>query len=309
MDHVFANKAATLLESAFSSVATVLTLTAGEGALFPSTAGGKHFDIVLEDRLTGLYEIARCTSRTGDSLTLSRAQEGTTARTWAAGTQVSHRTTAGFYTELIARMNAIEQAATIPVGGLYLSTVATNPSGLLGYGTWSAYAAGRALVGVGNNGESTWAGGDTRGSEEHTLVSAEMPAHTHGDGTLAAASNGTHTHGNTLSVAGASLTGTIDVARADINGETNWIQNETGIISKTVLGSGTQEFKLSNNNADEPMIRIGIDATHGHSIAGSISSDGAHTHDITGATGSTGGGDPHNNIQPSIAIYVWRRTA
>lgn len=28
-----------------------------------------------------------------------------------------------------------------------------------------------------------------------------------------------------------------------------------------------------------------------------------------GQTGSTGGGDPHNNLQPYIVVYMWKRTA
>jgi len=40
-------------------------------------------------------------------------------------------------------------ASTIwPVGSVYISVVATNPATLLGFGTWSAFAAGRTLVGI-----------------------------------------------------------------------------------------------------------------------------------------------------------------
>ena len=34
---------------------------------------------------------------------------------------------------------------------------------------------------------------------------------------------------------------------------------------------------------------------------------GAHTHSIT--INNTGGSGTHNNMQPYIAIYIWKRTA
>jgi hypothetical protein len=35
-----------------------------------------------------------------------------------------------------------------PIGSVYISIVATNPSDLMGFGTWSAFGAGRVLVGL-----------------------------------------------------------------------------------------------------------------------------------------------------------------
>ncbi|MGB1214830.1 MAG: phage baseplate protein [Pikeienuella sp.] len=37
--------------------------------------------------------------------------------------------------------------------------------------------------------------------------------------------------------------------------------------------------------------------------------NGAVAYDANGETGATGGDDPHNNIQPSQAYYIWKRTA
>ena len=47
---------------------------------------------------------------------------------------------------LDAKMNNTYQA--FPVGSVFISVVVTNPNTLLGYGTWSAFGAGKVLVGI-----------------------------------------------------------------------------------------------------------------------------------------------------------------
>ena len=83
------------------------------------------------------------------------------------------------WTALDAILQGIEQqitdaieAARIKVGDLYFSADASNPAAKLGYGTWVAHAAGRAIVGVGSNGTSAWTVNQTRGAETHTLTQA-----------------------------------------------------------------------------------------------------------------------------------------
>ena len=79
-----------------------------------------------------------------------------------------------------------------PVGSIYISTLSTNPATLLGFGTWSAFGAGRVLVGKAGSG--TFAtGGATGGAETHTLTSDEMPSHTHIQNAHGHAQN-SHTH-------------------------------------------------------------------------------------------------------------------
>lgn len=194
----------------------------------------------------------------------------------------------------------------IPVNGLYLSTSSTNPATSLGYGTWAAYASGRALVGVGSNGETTWTGGQTKGSETHTLTEAQLPAHGHAfSGTTA--SGGSHTHSDTFAIATATLTGGVDLPRQNTS-ETEILSNASGIVSAGT-GSTSNLNKLENGGSGADRVRININASHSHSITGSISSGGAHTHTFAGSTTNVGSGQPHNNVQPSIGVYVWRRTA
>lgn len=85
----------------------------------------------------------------------------------------------------LAQREADQIAAQLPVGSIYQNAVdGTNPATLLGYGTWSEYAEGRVMVGVGNTtdtrGENkNFAAGSEAGEFNHQLLTPEMPAHDH----------------------------------------------------------------------------------------------------------------------------------
>lgn len=61
-----------------------------------------------------------------------------------------------------------------PVGAIYMSTVATNPSTLFGFGTWERIQ-DTFLLAAG----STYAAGSTGGEATHTLTNSEIPSHNH----------------------------------------------------------------------------------------------------------------------------------
>lgn len=104
---LFANNANSNLASPITPSATTINLTSGTGALFPNPSAGQQFALTLNDALTGLlYEIVYCTARTGDALTVVRAQEGTTALSWGAGDSVDNGPTAG-------QMSAMLQSASL----------------------------------------------------------------------------------------------------------------------------------------------------------------------------------------------------
>jgi hypothetical protein len=89
---VFSNNASSLLASAIVPSDTVATVQAGQGALFPTISAGQIAAITLED-VSGDIEVVYCTGRTGDALTIVRAQEGTTALNFASGSRVEQRIT------------------------------------------------------------------------------------------------------------------------------------------------------------------------------------------------------------------------
>lgn len=64
-----------------------------------------------------------------------------------------------------------------PIGCIYHTTTAGNPSALFG-GTWTQIARGRMLIGEGTS-DATYAAGATGGESTHQLTEAELPAHTH----------------------------------------------------------------------------------------------------------------------------------
>lgn len=67
-----------------------------------------------------------------------------------------------------------------PVGAVFIAVVATDPATLLGYGTWLQIAGGRMLVGQTGADVDFDVAEEIGGSKTHTLLAAEMPAHSHG---------------------------------------------------------------------------------------------------------------------------------
>lgn len=95
---LFSNNADASLNGAIASDTTAIVLKEGEGSKFPSPAAGDYFLVTIFDRLgtTELnHEIVKCTSRVGDALTVTRAQEGTSAKNFPNGACVELRVTAG----------------------------------------------------------------------------------------------------------------------------------------------------------------------------------------------------------------------
>ena len=66
-----------------------------------------------------------------------------------------------------------------PIGSVFIAVVSTSPATLLGYGTWSAIAAGRVLVGLDAGDPDFDTAEETGGAKTHTLTTPEIPAHTH----------------------------------------------------------------------------------------------------------------------------------
>lgn len=120
-----ANNAQTVLAAGISASATSLTVNSGTGALFPSaTAGVSYFKLTLVDAATGqLSEIVHVTARSGDTMTITRGQEGTTARAWSANDIAANMLTAGTIS-LLAPLDspALTGTPTVPTASPGTST-------------------------------------------------------------------------------------------------------------------------------------------------------------------------------------------
>ncbi len=90
---VWANNASSLIASAITSTDTTVTVTSGQGALFPTISAGEVAACAIED-VSGNIEVVYATGRTGDTLTIERAQESTTALAFASGSRIEQRVTA-----------------------------------------------------------------------------------------------------------------------------------------------------------------------------------------------------------------------
>jgi hypothetical protein len=102
----------------------------GTGSLFPNLGVGDYFLITLIGISGSPIEIVKCTSRSGDTLTVVRGQEGTTPSAFNGGDKVELRITA-------ATMNSAAQAGlasgTITENATTVTsnyTMSTNKNGL-----------------------------------------------------------------------------------------------------------------------------------------------------------------------------------
>lgn len=154
-----------------------------------------------------------------------------------------------------------------PVGCIYMGVTPTNPSALLGGGTWVAWGAGRVPVGVDPTQPEFDAVEETGGTKTHVLSAAEMPTHTHTinhDHPTVNTSTDSHYHG----VPSGTSTGTASAA------------DRAG-------GGGAGNFNTTTDS-------------HYHSV---------NVPAYAGSSGPAGSGAAHNNLQPYITCYMWRRTA
>lgn len=120
----FANNASTTLGSAVSNVATTITVATGSGALFPAISGGQFFHATMfsAGSSTGLpNEIVKVTARAGDTMTVVRGQEGTSASAWSVGDTFANFPTAEFFNGVVQESDVQSQ-----VGNAGVDTGAAN---------------------------------------------------------------------------------------------------------------------------------------------------------------------------------------
>ena len=112
---IFANNATGKLGGDITTSSTTLILQTGNGALFPAPTGGDYFPVTVI-KSDGTLEIMKCTSRSGDVLTVARSQEATTAKAFTIGDRVSLRMTAGSLVDFIGNKQPLNATLTALAG-------------------------------------------------------------------------------------------------------------------------------------------------------------------------------------------------
>jgi hypothetical protein len=277
---LFSNNASAALASSITTSATTITVTTGAGAQFPAISGGNYFYATLTDSSNNL-EIVKVTARASDVLTVVRAQEGTTARAYAAADKLELRVTTAALTEYVTlaindAISATKQAL-YPVGSVYTnSSSAVNPATLLGFGTWAVFGAGRTVI---SQDGSTFIAGATGGSADAITV-----AHTHtfSATSTAMSANASHNHS------------------ASDSGHAHGYQHigTNGPYYQTTIGTGSYDQSLGNYTTATGNANISV---------GNTNTD--HTHNVSGTTSSTGASGTGANLPPYVVVYMWQRTA
>jgi len=131
---LLANNATSKLASSLTTGATTLAVTTGEGSKFPSPTGGDWFPLTLI-KSSGALEILRCTARSGDVLTVTRAQEGTAAQAFSAGDRVEVRLTKAVIDAIVQQINDLTNSALLDANNLSDLENAATARGNLGLGT------------------------------------------------------------------------------------------------------------------------------------------------------------------------------
>lgn len=113
---LYKNNATATLSASITSSTTSLTVTAGQGALFPpATTGGDYFYATLVSS-TGTIEIVKVTNRSTDTFTIVRAQDSTTASAFGTGSRFELRIVAAGMNEKLATDGGTATNLTVTSG-------------------------------------------------------------------------------------------------------------------------------------------------------------------------------------------------
>jgi len=151
---LYANNAKTTLASPVNATQTTITVAPGTGSLFPNPSSGQAFKVTLVSASSAsVYEICLCTARSTDTLTVVRAQEGTSGTPFLLNDVVGNFDTAGVMDGLVQSVQLQNQYYLFAVAsGTANALTATIPS------TLTALTDGMSIViksGYANTGATT----------------------------------------------------------------------------------------------------------------------------------------------------------
>ena len=164
-----------------------------------------------------------------------------------------------------------------PVGSIYMTVDKDrDPAAFLG-GTWERWGQGRVPVGVDENDTIFEEAGKKGGEKEHQLITSEMPNHRH---------LGQYTKTRTY---------------------TTHAQTPTDPPSQAIeVYQGTREVEVQYN-----VVKDNVSTTAFYTSGSGATSDIFYSEKVTSTYGvaDNGGDIAHNNLQPYITCFMWKRTA
>ena len=268
----FANNATTVLASGINSSVTSLTVTTGQGALFPSLSGGDYFYCTLAN-VVGTVEIVKVTARSTDTFTIVRAQDNTLAASWLAGDKVELRLVAAslndfpksdetntFSARQTDSVDALISGLTVGKGAGSVSTNTAVGASALAANTTGGYnvAVGYLAMAANTTGEDNVAVGrialdaNTTGGNNIALGDAALTDNTTGSNNVAVgrqALTANSTASNNTAVgyqAGYSNTTGIDNTTLGMNTlRTNTVGSQNTAVGKNALYTGTGTYNTA----------------------------------------------------------------
>ena len=132
MQIVLTNNFSTTISAGIGANSGSVTLT--NAANLPTLAAGQVLPVTLNDFATRTkYEICYVTAISGSTLTITRAQEGTTAQVWSAGDFIFASITSGSLADYITNFNGSITALNLTGGTITATTEFSGPgTGLTG---------------------------------------------------------------------------------------------------------------------------------------------------------------------------------
>lgn len=197
-----------------------------------------------------------------------------------------------------------------PVGSIYISVNNTDPGTLFG-GTWQAFGAGRVLLGAGTPTQNTnttygsltdddlkqtFKAGDTLGETNHVITQAELADHLHNT-MVDIYDSGEHDHTGTTNVA--AFTGNIQVDKV---ADDSYGLAKGGTFVPMLVAKGDTSGVAT---IDETLTTDSLE--HQHQFT--TDKDGVHFHGAQTSENGAGNDQGHNNMMPSIVVYMFQRTA
>jgi len=301
MSQLWSNNVDTTLAATLSDVATSATLTDGSGLNSPT---GGNFEL-LTLIAAGLVEVVKVTARSSNTITITRAQEGTTAQTWAAGTRVFAGVTAGTLEALLQNqatgLNSIALGASSSASGLSATAYGrgawanNNQAIAVGYNAFADAddtLATRADVGFGAVG--AMAVGETTVITSRTMQTAAVPAVPRSNGLEADAAWKQAGSASIICSAVLDLK-TLQTYTITLPTGVTFFPEEVGVIVTAASGVTLQPSLRFGATADEArylaITQTAADAVHGRdryvSLASAAGSSTLRAEITTAATGTT----------------------